>query len=247
MEKHSCSKCKKDKPFTDFNKSTASANGLQAKCRDCEKFYRQSNKEKIKDRNKKYNRSNKKEIKIKKQAYYLKNKKEISQKQKNYNQINKKSIKIKKQTYFQKNKRKIIETNKNWRLNHLEEYRKYQREYVKNKRNTNPHYKLEHRLRNRLLIGLKKNGDKKLNKFWDLVKCTKQELKNHIESQFTEGMSWELFNNGQIVIDHIKPCCSFDLSKLEHQQECFCYMNLRPLWKKDNGTKISQDLKQRIK
>ena len=47
---------------------------------------------------------------------------------------------------------------------------------------------------------------------------------------FKPGMSWE--NYGKIwEIDHIKPCDSFDLTKLEEQQKCFHYTNLQPLFK----------------
>lgn len=37
------------------------------------------------------------------------------------------------------------------------------------------------------------------------------------------GTVWEL--------DHILPCVSFDLTKLEEQQKCFHYTNLQPLFK----------------
>jgi len=53
-------------------------------------------------------------------------------------------------------------------------------------------------------------------------------------------MSWN--NHGEWHIDHIKPCTSFDLSKLSEQKKCFHYKNLQPLWAKDNlskGAKIN--------
>ena len=45
-------------------------------------------------------------------------------------------------------------------------------------------------------------------------------------------MNWD--NYGQWELDHIKPCCSFDLTKGKEQEECFNYQNLQPLWKIDN-------------
>ncbi|MBW2472885.1 MAG: hypothetical protein JRE18_12495 [Deltaproteobacteria bacterium] len=62
-----------------------------------------------------------------------------------------------------------------------------------------------------------------------------EELAQHLESQFTDGMSWD--NYGQWHIDHIRPCVSFDLTDPEQQKECFNYTNLQPLWAKDNLSK----------
>jgi len=50
-------------------------------------------------------------------------------------------------------------------------------------------------------------------------------------------MTWE--NHGKFGwhIDHIRPCCSFDLSKPADQFECFNYKNLQPLWAHENWSK----------
>lgn len=242
-----CKYCENEKIETEFNKSKSTKTGYQYRCRDCERQYRQNNKEKISVRMKKYRENNSEQEKVVKKEYYINNKEKITKKNKEWRILNDNKIKIQKQQYYINNKERVAKYHKNYRLNNLEKYRKYQREYTKHKRDTDPHYKLEHRLRNRLLCGLKKNGNKKLDRFWNLTGCTKKELKIHIESQFIEGMTWSKFNSGEIVIDHIKPCCSFDLSKLEQQKECFHYTNLRPLWKTDNQQKISGDLKQSIK
>ena len=50
----------------------------------------------------------------------------------------------------------------------------------------------------------------KNNKSWiTLVGYTLLELMTHLESQFTDGMTWE--NYGQWHVDHIRPCAKFDL------------------------------------
>jgi hypothetical protein len=70
----------------------------------------------------------------------------------------------------------------------------------------------------------------KRNKTFDIVGCTPQELKEHLESQFKDGMSWE--NRNEWHIDHIIPLCSAttedELYKLCH------YTNLQPLWATEN-------------
>jgi len=85
---------------------------------------------------------------------------------------------------------------------------------------------------------LKTNNLSKKNTTFDIIGCTPEYLKEHIETQFTEGMSWELIGK-YIHIDHIIPLCS---AKTEEEIYKLChYSNLQPLWAKDNllkGTKI---------
>ncbi len=66
------------------------------------------------------------------------------------------------------------------------------------------------------------------------IGCSRDELLRHIEKQFLPGMSWEARN---FHLDHIRPCCAFDLSKIEEQMACFHFTNLRPLWPVDNQSK----------
>jgi len=48
-------------------------------------------------------------------------------------------------------------------------------------------------------------------------------------------MTWE--NHGSWHVDHIRSCCSFDLTQEEEQKKCFHYTNLQPLWARDNLSK----------
>jgi hypothetical protein len=66
---------------------------------------------------------------------------------------------------------------------------------------------------------------------------TAAQLRQHIERQFVDGMTWDAFNQGDIHIDHIIPKAAFDLSDFEQWRKCWCMSNLRPLWAKDNVSK----------
>lgn len=59
-----------------------------------------------------------------------------------------------------------------------------------------------------------------------------EELKIHLESRFSDGMSWG--NYGKWHIDHIRPCASFDQTDDGQFGECWALSNLRPLWATDN-------------
>ena len=74
----------------------------------------------------------------------------------------------------------------------------------------------------------------------ELIGCTGKELKEYIEKKFVDEMTWD--NRKLWHIDHIVPCCSFDLIKEEEQKRCFHYTNLQPLWGSDNLKKGSKML-----
>jgi len=67
------------------------------------------------------------------------------------------------------------------------------------------------------------------------IGCSVNELKKWLELKFQEGMTWD--NYGKWHIDHIKPCCKFNLADIDDQKKCFHYTNLQPLWAKDNRKK----------
>lgn len=103
----------------------------------------------------------------------------------------------------------------------------YNKEYRLKRYHSDPAFKLLVGLRNRLGHAL--NGNSKSASTIELLGCTPEHARFHIESQFTEGMTWE-----NIHIDHIQPCASFDLEDPNEQRKCFHYSNLQPLFASDN-------------
>lgn len=87
---------------------------------------------------------------------------------------------------------------------------------------------------------LKRNG--RSIKFEDFAGYTTKELRDHLERQFTKGMSWQKFRDGDIHIDHIVPLSSFDLHDPEELRRAWAITNLRPLWAKDNLQKSAKCL-----
>jgi hypothetical protein len=59
-------------------------------------------------------------------------------------------------------------------------------------------------------------------------------LRAHIEARFTDGMTWEHYLNGDVVIDHIQSASLFDLSKGYEARYYWALSNLQPLWAADN-------------
>ena len=114
----------------------------------------------------------------------------------------------------------------------------YHRNWIKNKRITDPNAKLLFYTRSsmyKVLRGLEKSAP--TLKLLDVPNI--EYLWQHLIKQFQPGMTKE--NYGLWHVDHIIPCSSFDLSKLEEQRKCFHYTNLQPLWAVENikkGAKI---------
>lgn len=147
--------------------------------------------------------------------------------------------------YYSENKDKVREKHCEWRKNNRDSVRKIHREwYLKNRekklkdnrRNeanrlkTDPNFKMRKRLRmylNRFLI--KGLG----SKMSEIVGISSKDLRMYFESLFTGDMCWD--NYAKLwEIDHIIPCCKFDLTNDEDKRKCFNYKNLRPLLIKDN-------------
>lgn len=116
-----------------------------------------------------------------------------------------------------------------------EDDRKYIREWQRNRRQTDPQYRIGNRLRSRMWHAVEADRGRKAAKTESLTGCTVAKLRIHLESKFTKGMSWA--NIGEWHIDHIVPCAKFDLTKETEQRKCFHFSNLRPLWRAANQAK----------
>ncbi len=83
----------------------------------------------------------------------------------------------------------------------------------------------------RIRDAMKKDGKKTI----EFLGCTIVDLRSHLESQFTTGMTWE--NQGTWHIDHRRPCASFDFTDPEQLRMCWHWSNLQPLWGAENMSK----------
>lgn len=89
----------------------------------------------------------------------------------------------------------------------------------------------------RMLLGAA--GGKSRARTEALLGYSMQELAEHIERQFSNGMSWEKVFSGEVEIDHIVPVRVFKVSSLDDPElrACWALTNLRPMWKSKNRAK----------
>jgi hypothetical protein len=152
---------------------------------------------------------------------------------KNKNKNNRDYVKDLKKKYIINNpdKRKktsINSKNKNWNNpNNIKSRKNYSLQL---------NVRLKNALRARIRKCLKQNSMS--DNTMSIVGCTLDELKKHIENQFTEKMSWNNWNQFGWHLDHKYP-----LSKAKTEEEYFnlChYTNLQPLWWEENLSKSNK-------
>ena len=149
------------------------------------------------------------------------NKEHKAKRDKKYRESNIERINKRRAAYRDENREAINSRNRQFNKSYREENK------------DNPLFILKGRLRARLGQALKNRGYKKTSKTQQAIGCDWETLKNHIESHFINGMSWD--NTDKWHIDHIIPLAAADNEKelyyLSH------YKNLEPLWEFDNLSK----------
>jgi len=262
-----CSRCGEVKDVNEFYKNKYTKDGLRVQCKDCGKIYYKNNKEKIAKQNKIYyednkekiaeydkiyQKENKEKIKERRKGYNEENKEKIAEQKKEYHENNKEHINNRKKEYYEENKEHIKEKHKEYYENNKEHIKEKSKEYCENnkeKRNkyykdrcgSDPLFRLRRNFSCLIWQVLKANGtSKKGISCMSFLDYTIEELKDHLESLFIKGMSWD--NYGEWHLDHIIPKSSFkfkDMSDPEFKK-CWALDNLQPLWAEDNIRKGSK-------
>lgn len=171
--------------------------------------------------------------------YYQKNKEQINKKQleyyysnqdarKNHYHQNKEKIKQRTSEYYKKNKVKI---------------NKQKIERHKERVKTDTLYHITYNIRKLIGVSLRSKNFTKKSRTYQILGCSYEEFKQHLENQFEPWMTWDNYGlyNGELNygwdIDHIIPTSSAitedELIKLNH------YTNLKPLC-----SKINRDIKR---
>ena len=212
-------------------------------------------------RNKHYYRLNKQICNQHSKNNYNKNKERVLKRTKNYYLNNKEkmdaSIKEWHKKNWEKNKESLILKSYAYRLKNPDKIAIYQKRFsikhrdkinaqCKKRYHTDKNFKLRGVISTRIRQALK--GEIKSTKTINLLGCSIDYLRKHLESKFEDWMSWE--NHGSYDknlktwhIDHIIPCASFNLIHVEQQKKCFHYSNLQPLLAIDNILKNDKLIK----
>jgi hypothetical protein len=235
METKVCSKCEIEKNVCEFGKLKSSKDGYRHFCRECRKnIEKKYEGENVLLRKKKWRDNNKTKIK----NHYFEVKDKISEYQKKYRNENSDKVRERKKEYYENNKELIKLKFQTYRR----ENKTKRNENEKIKKKNNSFYNILTGMRSRLCSYILKKGFTKNNKTFDIVGCSPEFLKEHLEKQFISGMTWE--NRNKWHIDHIIPLSS---AKTEDELYKLChYTNLQPLWAEDNLKKSNKIFLQTI-
>ena len=137
----------------------------------------------------------------------------------------------------EKEKARMREYAKQYRADNKAKIAAYNKEYRRTKKDTDVLYNLKHSISKSIRKSFDTKGLEKNSKTADILGCTYNEFKVHIENQFKDWMNWD--NRGTYNglpptdynqcwdIDHIIPLATAeteeDIIKLNH------YTNLQPL------------------
>jgi hypothetical protein len=213
MKTKICNKCKEEKNVCEFGIHNSTKDRLRTSCKECRKIdgkiYRENNVKKRKEtlqnwynKNTEYNKN-----------YYINNTDKVKKINKNWYNLNKEKHRENNRIWYEKNKDKINE---------------YCNNRIKEQRKTDPLKRLIFNVRSRIYSVLRN----KTKTSFEIVGCSPEFLKEHLEKQFTKGMCWENHGLYGWHIDHIIPVST---AKTDDEVYSLChYTNLQPLWAEDN-------------
>jgi hypothetical protein len=225
-----CRKCGQTKDVELFGADKNSSDGRRYECKQCrsgnEKHVYEVSKGKISARAKKYKDKNRGKVRAAGRKYYHKHKEEALL----YRQENAERIRTNARTYRNRIRPRAIAYFRDYYRRNKKQLIAKQGVYVTGRLKVDINFRILSYLRGRVYRALM--GYSKAAKTKELLGCSIEELRAHIESKFLKGMTWD--NYGQWHMDHIIPCCSFNMSIPEEQRRCFHFTNLQPLWAIDN-------------
>ena len=194
--------------------------------------------EKIISYNHNWKRENRERVKEYNKQYREENNHWILPQQREYKVINKEKCEAKMHEWWLENRHIKNEKNRIFMNEYCKtpEGKEARKKYRESKK-SDTEFMLKKNLAGCIREAIKKQAGEKAYKSMELLDCTIEHVRDHLESQFTEGMTWDNMGRGGWHIDHIIPCAFFDLTKPSHQKVCFNWQNLQPLWEKDNCAK----------
>lgn len=226
-----CKVCNIEKALDCFWKNTRNKDSKENRCVECTKAFLATKKESTKESQRKWREKN--PTYMKEYGQLEKNK----QYHREYYKEHRTEYIQRKQQWRKDNPEREAETKKRYVCENRDKLNEYHRKWKEEKRNTDATYKLKTNISRRIRYELNTLlKGKKTKRTTELLGCSIEEFKTHLESKFQEGMCWN--NYGKVwEIDHIIPCNAWNLAEEFDSICCWNYRNLHPLLKEDNRRK----------
>jgi len=208
-----CSCCGEVKSRTEYYKNRSRHDGIGNLCKICEK-------------EKKRERNQRPENKARHNEYHAK-----------WRAENKEKVNETQRRYREKHREKIRERKKS------EEGKRYAREYIQRRRQTEPAFRMKSIVSRQVHHAL--SGKHKAVSTFDALPYTPEQLAEHLEKQFDDKMTWDNYGS-YWSMDHIYPQSKLPYDSMEHPNfaKCWALENLRPLEHKANIIKGNRVLSE---
>jgi hypothetical protein len=168
--------------------------------------------------------------------YYQKNREEIRRKTALYRENNRELLREKSRDYHWRNRDARRQSSRAWYEANRDRHNEYGNRWWRDKYRADPAFRVGWAARDYLRRTLEALGDGKGGrKTFEILGYTPSDLKEHLEKQFTKGMSWG--NYGEWHIDHIIPVAEHIRNGETDPAVINCLTNLRPIWAADNMRK----------
>lgn len=166
--------------------------------------------------------------------YRVRNPETAAASSRNWALKNPQKVEAKKRRWAEKNPGRHAELIKRWEENNPERIAAFRRAYV-----TRADVRLRRTIRERIRQMVRGN---KSRKTLEVLGYSMEDLRAHLERQFTDGMTWENF--GKWHVDHIIPVAAFSIEteNCPDLKAAWALANLRPLWAEENRKKHAKRL-----
>lgn len=222
METKVCNRCKNEQDLCEYRKNKNT-------CKGC-----------LKLDDERYRNKNSVQIKINAKIHRDNNKDKLNKSKKAWRENNPEKNEISYQKWLENNPTRLKEiarlSSKNYRKNNPDKVNKINGTYVKKRKSTDALFKLTINIRNAISNSFNNKGYTKKSRTYEIIGCSYEEFKQHLESLWEPWMNWDNYGNPKDGIlepnktwdiDHIIPLASSTteemLLELNH------YSNLQPL------------------
>lgn len=209
-----CTACNDVKPLPEFAKSGKAGLGVREKCRAC--------------------------TRAEGADYRVRNAEKERERRRRYHLENREKVSAKGRRWREGNRDRKAAADAVWRAKNPDRVkamiaRRWQ------KARDDPVDRIHRAVRACIVQSIRK-GSKARRKTVDLLGYDFEQLKAHLERQFSKGMTWA--NYGEWHIDHILPVASFNYETPDDPafKVCWALTNLRPLWAEENRAKHAKVL-----
>lgn len=141
-------------------------------------------------------------VRAQKAAYYEANREFVLEQSKRYREANREQVRATKAAYYEVNRDEISKKTAIYHKANRKAISATQKERYKN----DPLFALTCRMRISVCNTLRRGGYTKRSKTAEIIGCSFEDLKTHLENQFVDGMNWE--NRNEWHVDHIVPIAS---------------------------------------